>query len=101
MKVFNPNDTAHTLKFIPREYIEGLPCEIAFFMASKDSLIVVGAVPIYNEGFFDMPFSQTFKEDDRGTVRVTTSEGQIIYRGKFIATANKGATLTQNIYYYE
>jgi hypothetical protein len=99
MKVVNPNDTEHTLQLIPRFYptdalVFNLYNEFTTISTDVDNIYVV------TDGNLFITFDFEFENNSRYQIKITEA-GEVVYRGKLIATTQtpQDYKLTNNVYY--
>jgi len=84
MKVVSPNDTSHTLTFIPRYY----PTTAISFTLINEVTKVEETITTTNsvtDGILSVSFDYTFAERDKYNIKI--SEGnEIVYRGDLFCT---------------
>jgi hypothetical protein len=100
MNVVDPNNTAHNIFIIPRNYDIDTPVLNLYNEATRLAEDVDFEFSI-TDGKMSIVFDFTFLENDR--FRVKISEGnEIYYRGKLFATSQppQEYKLTNNVYYY-
>lgn len=99
MKVVSPNDTTHTITFIPRYYpTTGMELKLINEVTKVETIVVNS--PSVSNGIVSMEFDFTFAERDKYNMIV--SELDIVYRGDIFATsqAPQNFDITENYITY-
>lgn len=84
MKVIDPNNTSHTLDFIPRFYIDE---SVVFELkneVTKDK-VTIENVSFLSNGILTLYFDYTFTNKQRFQIKLT-QDSEVTYRGKLLVT---------------
>lgn len=83
MKVFDDSKN-HVIRFVPRFYELPTVLELTNeFESKKVSSNLIST--IYNNGYYELSFSYTFKNKERGEMNIMSNE-KCIYKGAYIVT---------------
>lgn len=84
MKVIDPNNTIHTLFFIPRLYIDNV---VIFELKNEATKEIIDLDHTYNisNGILQIDFTYTFTNKDKFQIKITQSN-EVVYRGKLLIT---------------
>ena len=109
MKVIDPNDTAHSIIVIPRDYTFSVSINLEIFDETTQVRQVVAITNFAtSNGYTTINFTDAqytnvdFYEDGKYQLKVTFGS-EVIYRGKMIATSQvpQEYKLTNGLYSYE
>ena len=101
MKIVDPTDASHIILIIPRDYDYST---LVLQLYNEDSQVTstVANTSSTLDGLLTVNFDYSFTEGQKFQIKITAS-GEVIYRGKLIATAQdpQSYKATNQLYYYE
>lgn len=102
MAVLNPNDTSHSITVIPR-FAYSPELTLSLYSEEDRESVDVANTSTQLDGFVTISFDYTFKENDKHQVKLTDSNGDVVYRGELFATSQNPQEYqqTKDLYYYE
>ena len=86
MKIFNPNDTTHTLQIIPREYVSTATMVLRNELRQTETNHVLTCTNV--DGYLTATFTKVMTEGQSFELEVYDSINALLYRGKAYATEN-------------
>lgn len=98
MKVVNPNNSEHTIIFIPRFEISNVSFNLYNEFTRENTDVAV--TPSFIDGFLSLTFNYTFVEGDKYQLKVTDND-VVMYRGKLFATSQETQDFKELKGYYE
>lgn len=87
MNVFNPENSEHHIRIIPRQYVETGKMTIRHELTGAISEIILTCATV--SGYLTAPFSFEFVEGGSYEIELTDTEENMLYRGKAYATAKE------------
>lgn len=98
MNVFNPNDTIHTLKVIPRFYPDG-DVTIKLHFKERGEPFTQTLTPIIADGYMTIFIDKVFSNNQNMSITISQAD-EIVYRGKIFVTdqATQEYSLTDDIF---
>lgn len=85
MKIFDPTDTIHTLKIIPREYVSTATMILRNELRQTETTHTLTCTNV--GGYLTAEFTQTMTEGQSFEFEVYDTNDNLLYRGKAYATA--------------
>jgi len=103
MKIVNPNQTTHNIKFIPREYT-GQSLNVMLFDESLNKYYPnIPNISNTIDGITNLDFDFDFLEGYKYQLTISNADNTILFRGKIFATNKDVQELKQSdgeyIYY--
>ena len=100
MKVLNPNNLNHSIKFIPRYYPD-FPITLTLKNESTNVETIVNCDYTLVNGLCEVHFDYTF--DNKSKFQIKIEEENVIFRGKLLITdqGTQDYKITKDLYYYE
>ena len=101
MIVINPNNTSHTINFVPRFY-PTLAVTFELYNEGTKGVVTLDNIYVVANGIMSMTFDLVCKENEKYQIKLTT-DGEILFRGKITATSQtpQDFKATKDLYYYE
>lgn len=85
MKIFDPTDTIHTLKIIPRDYVTTATMVLRNELRQTETTHALTCTNV--GGYLTATFTQTMTEGQNFEFEVYDTNDNLLYRGKAYATA--------------
>lgn len=85
MKIFDPTDTVHTLKIIPREYVTNATMILRNELRQTETTHTLTCTNV--GGYLTSTFTQVMTEGQNFEFEVYDTNDNLLYRGKAYATA--------------
>lgn len=85
MKIFDPTDTVHTLKIIPREYVSTATMVLRNELRQTETTHTLTCTNV--GGYLTATFTQVMTEGQNFEFEVYDTNDNLLYRGKAYATA--------------
>lgn len=85
MKIFDPTDTIHTLKIIPREYVSTATMVLRNELRQTETTHTLTCTNV--GGYLTATFTQVMTEGQNFEFEVYDTNDNLLYRGKAYATA--------------
>ena len=85
MKIFDPTDTVHTLKIIPRDYVTTATMILRNELRQTETTHALTCTNV--GGYLTATFTQTMTEGQNFEFEVYDTNDNLLYRGKAYATA--------------
>lgn len=85
MKIFDPTDTVHTLKIIPREYVTTATMVLRNELRQTETTHTLTCTNV--GGYLTATFTQVMTEGQNFEFEVYDTNDNLLYRGKAYATA--------------
>ena len=90
MKVLNPNNLNHEIKFIPRLYIDAIVLQLK--NEETKVLSSLNLTASNSKGFLTINFPFVFKNNENYQFKIVSNLNEIIYRGKIFVTDQSETT---------
>ena len=84
MKIFDPTDTIHTLKIIPRDYVTTATMVLRNELRQTETIHALTCTNV--GGYLTAEFTQTMTEGQNFELEVYDTNDNLLYRGKAYAT---------------
>ena len=84
MKIFDPTDTIHTLKIIPRDYVTTATMVLRNELRQTETTHALTCTN--TDGYLTAEFTQTMTEGQNFEFEVYDTFNNLLYRGKAYAT---------------
>lgn len=103
MKVFDPDNANHTFSFIPRFDVTGNMDLYIYNETTKETTTKSTVTYTLTDGVVDVSFTFTFTDKGKYQLKAVKNGGDVVYRGKAIATNQTPDEykLTTDLYFYE
>ena len=85
MKIFDPTDTVHTLKIIPRDYVGSATMILRNELRQTETSHTLTCTNV--DGYLTATFTQVMTEGQNFEIEVYDTNDILLYRGKAYATA--------------
>lgn len=85
MKIFDPTDTIHILKIIPRDYVTTATMVLRNELRQTETTHALSCTNV--GGYLTAEFTQTMTEGQNFEFEVYDTNDNLLYRGKAYATA--------------